>query len=156
MGKGQSKTKDEGRGRRETVSGISPSPSASSLSSPKKGRGRKNTVTGTEGSGNEEPKKQTKKSTNKKEPKTNKSSKNVENKNEFSRKALEGLFDSYADESKTEIGVDGIIQFCSDIGVELEDPVLLVISWILSAKEQGKFTRDDLWKDFNQEKLTRS
>ena len=72
----------------------------------------------------------------------------------FSMKSLDELFCTYADESKLVIGVDGIIQFCNDIGVSLEDPVMLVISWLMNASEQGQYTKDEFVGGFFKERYS--
>jgi len=70
----------------------------------------------------------------------------------FSPKSLDDMFNAYADESKLVIGVDGIIQFCNDIGVTLEDPVMLVISWLMEAAEQGQYTKEEFIGAFRKER----
>lgn len=71
----------------------------------------------------------------------------------FSPKSLDDMFNAYADESKLVIGVDGIIQFCNDIGVTLEDPVMLVISWLMEAAEQGQYTKEEFIGAFRKERV---
>lgn len=48
-----------------------------------------------------------------------------------------------------EIGIDGTIQYCEDLGVEPEDVVMLAVAWLTSAPSMGKFAKTgwiDGWK----------
>jgi DCN1-like protein 1/2 len=42
-----------------------------------------------------------------------------------------------------QIGVDGIMQLCSDLGVEPTDPVMLMISWQCRCGQMCVFTRQE-------------
>mmetsp|Transcript_29755 Transcript_29755/g.41100 ORF Transcript_29755/g.41100 Transcript_29755/m.41100 type:complete len:294 (-) Transcript_29755:231-1112(-) len=156
MGKSQSKSSITPRGRRGTVSGgTSPSSNAGSQSSVPS-PARKNTVASSAPSSSErkkEPKGENKKSEKGKSEKGKSEKGKSDRVDGFSLKSLEDLFDSYAEQSKTHIGVDGIIRFCEDIGVEPEDSVMLFISWMLNAQEQGSFSRSEFVSGFEKRKV---
>lgn len=48
-----------------------------------------------------------------------------------------------APEDQEVIGPDGIEAFCKDLGVNPEDPVMLVLAYKMDAKQMGYFTRKE-------------
>jgi len=59
----------------------------------------------------------------------------------FSQKKCISLFNEYASkEDKSIIDPNGIQQFCNDINVHIEDPVMLVLSYKMDCKQMGFFT----------------
>jgi len=64
-------------------------------------------------------------------------------------KKLGDLFDKYKDEGGESMTVDGTMAFCQDIKLDLEDVVLLALSYELKSPQMGEFTRTgwiDGWK----------
>lgn len=59
------------------------------------------------------------------------------------RAAIEQFFLQYKDEDNDAILVDGIVSLCSDLGVEPEDVVLLVLSFHLNAASMGEYTKEE-------------
>ncbi|KIY68470.1 defective in Cullin neddylation protein 1 [Cylindrobasidium torrendii FP15055 ss-10] len=64
---------------------------------------------------------------------------------------LNAIFDKYKDQDIQEdlIGIDGTMQFCEDIGLALDDVVLLAIATDLKSKKMGSWERQpwiDGWK----------
>jgi len=54
------------------------------------------------------------------------------------------LFEKYKDaDNGDQIGVDGIMQLCSDLGVEPTDPVMLMIAWQCRCGQMCVFTRQE-------------
>jgi hypothetical protein len=43
---------------------------------------------------------------------------------------------------------DGVLKLCEDLGVDPEDPSLLLISYHMKAANMGKFTRDEFIEGF--------
>jgi hypothetical protein len=41
------------------------------------------------------------------------------------------------------VQVDGILSLCSDLGVEPEDVVVLVLSWHMNASSMGEYSREE-------------
>ena len=60
-----------------------------------------------------------------------------------SRPKLEALFNSYAevDGDKDKIDMDGTMRYAGDLGVELDDIVMLAIAELCAAPEMGVFAR---------------
>ncbi|GAM24581.1 hypothetical protein SAMD00019534_077560 [Acytostelium subglobosum LB1] len=58
-------------------------------------------------------------------------------------KRLEEFFEKYREQGTDSIGPDGVVQLCSDLGVEPEDIVMLVLAWHLKAKSMGYFTKQE-------------
>eukprot|EP00009_Paramoeba_aestuarina_P005341 CAMPEP_0201508110 /NCGR_PEP_ID=MMETSP0161_2-20130828/1561_1 /ASSEMBLY_ACC=CAM_ASM_000251 /TAXON_ID=180227 /ORGANISM="Neoparamoeba aestuarina, Strain SoJaBio B1-5/56/2" /LENGTH=209 /DNA_ID=CAMNT_0047902659 /DNA_START=172 /DNA_END=801 /DNA_ORIENTATION=- len=67
-------------------------------------------------------------------------------------KSLEDLFAVYCEDDDV-MGVDGIDQFCVDIGVALEDPVMLVISYFLGAVDPAQYTREEFVGGLEQQRI---
>mmetsp|Transcript_1012 Transcript_1012/g.2445 ORF Transcript_1012/g.2445 Transcript_1012/m.2445 type:complete len:415 (+) Transcript_1012:120-1364(+) len=56
----------------------------------------------------------------------------------------EASFDLYKDHGGSgSIGTDGMLRLCNDLGVHPEDPVMIVLSWALKARELGVYTRTE-------------
>uniref|UniRef100_A0A0G4IEG5 Defective in cullin neddylation protein n=1 Tax=Chromera velia CCMP2878 TaxID=1169474 RepID=A0A0G4IEG5_9ALVE len=53
------------------------------------------------------------------------------------------LYNKYKDPTEDHIGIEGIHQFCQDLGVDVEDPVTLVLSFHFKANKMGVFTREE-------------
>jgi DCN1-like protein 4/5 len=64
-------------------------------------------------------------------------------KNGFSMKRLEELFDKYKDADGQQIGPEGVESLCKDLGVDPEDVVVLVFAWHLNAQSMGFFKREE-------------
>ncbi|GAA6044281.1 hypothetical protein JCM8097_002110 [Rhodosporidiobolus ruineniae] len=57
-------------------------------------------------------------------------------------KNLEALWDRYSDPANpTEIGMEGTMQYCQDLGVNPEDVVMLALAWFTKAPTMGRFAR---------------
>jgi len=99
------------------------------------------------------PKTQQTPSNNKPPPKTqSSSSSNLKGKDDkdtsvFSLARLEALFDQYKDEDN-QIGPTEIERFCTDLKVDPEDVVMIVLAYHLKCKEMGVFSRDEFVKGF--------
>ncbi|KAI4196270.1 MAG: hypothetical protein LQ350_006641 [Teloschistes chrysophthalmus] len=83
---------------------------------------------------------------------SNKSNKSGSN-DAFTAQSLEKLFNHYRDIDKSEetnvIGVEGCMQYFADLGVDLEEPVVLVILTEFNAPTMGEVPRQgfvDYWK----------
>jgi DCN1-like protein 4/5 len=63
----------------------------------------------------------------------------------FAKARCMSWFDHYKCQHSDEqvIGPEGIERFCSDLGVNPEDSVMLVIAWTLDAHQMGYFTRSE-------------
>ncbi|KIO00075.1 hypothetical protein M404DRAFT_10275 [Pisolithus tinctorius Marx 270] len=59
----------------------------------------------------------------------------------LSTSSINGLFDKYKDPGSDEIGVDGTVRLCGDLGVDQEDIVLLAIAYELKSPHMGEWTR---------------
>mmetsp|Transcript_5125 Transcript_5125/g.15623 ORF Transcript_5125/g.15623 Transcript_5125/m.15623 type:complete len:257 (-) Transcript_5125:700-1470(-) len=59
------------------------------------------------------------------------------------------LFDSYRDEGEEDIGISGLERFCSDLGVEPTDVIMLLIAWRMKAATMCVFTRDEWIRGFS-------
>lgn len=55
--------------------------------------------------------------------------------------AIQKIFRQYADADEKEISIDGTIQFIQDLGLELEDPVVLAVVKELSSPAMGRFPK---------------
>jgi len=77
----------------------------------------------------------------------NSSTKPKEDISVFSLQRLEALFDKYKDEDD-QIGPNEMEKLCQDVGVDPEDPVMVVIAYHLKCKEMGYFQRDEFVKGF--------
>jgi DCN1-like protein 4/5 len=64
-------------------------------------------------------------------------------KNGFSMKRLEEMFEHYKDPEGHQIGPGGVEALCGDLGVEPEDVVVLVLAWHLNAQNMGYFKREE-------------
>ncbi|CEM03285.1 unnamed protein product [Vitrella brassicaformis CCMP3155] len=68
-------------------------------------------------------------------------------------KKLENFFKKYKENDpnamEEHIGIDGTQQLCKDIGVEVSDPVTLVLGYHCGAKNMGVFTKDEFTKGMN-------
>ncbi|TMW60859.1 hypothetical protein Poli38472_000901 [Pythium oligandrum] len=68
----------------------------------------------------------------------------LEDDNSVSVATIEQWFDQYADPDEEDtITEEGVVQFCEDIGVDLEDIVVLVIAWKMEAALMGTFTKKE-------------
>jgi len=56
---------------------------------------------------------------------------------------IQQWFDKYHKEQNGDIGVTGMEQFCTDLGVDPSDQVMLIIAWQMKAKTMCVFTRDE-------------
>ncbi|KAF8330192.1 defective in Cullin neddylation protein 1 [Cantharellus anzutake] len=74
-----------------------------------------------------------------------------------SAKKLGDIFDKYKDdEDGDSITVEGTMNFCGDVGLDLEDAVILAVSHELQSKSMGEFTRTgwvDGWKNLKCDSL---
>ncbi|KAK9468837.1 Cullin binding-domain-containing protein [Lipomyces arxii] len=74
-------------------------------------------------------------------------------------KALTELFDKYKDlEDPTSIGLDGTINYIQDLGVDLEDPVVLALAYKLSAPTVGQFSKQGFingWQEMGADTITK-
>ncbi|KAK9453629.1 Cullin binding-domain-containing protein [Dipodascopsis uninucleata] len=62
-------------------------------------------------------------------------------------KQLIAIFEKYKDPEDSEaIGLDGTINYVTDLGVQLEDPVVLALACKLEAPEIGKFSKEGFLK----------
>jgi len=60
---------------------------------------------------------------------------------------LNALFERYKDPDDTaNIGIDGTIKMCEDLGVDPEDPVLLALALELKSKRMGQWAKKE-WVD---------
>ena len=53
------------------------------------------------------------------------------------------LFIYLLDNDRSKIGCDGVSSFFEKLGLDLDDPLVLVIAYTLKAKEQGYFTKEE-------------
>lgn len=53
------------------------------------------------------------------------------------------IYEQYVDPDEKEIGIDGTIQFIQDLGVPLEDPVVLAVAKELGSPAMGRFPRTE-------------
>jgi len=66
-------------------------------------------------------------------------------------KGLEKVFKSLEDpEEDDEITDDGVEKMCSELGVDPEDPVVLVISWHMRAENMCVYTKDEFMRGMGQ------
>jgi DCN1-like protein 1/2 len=81
----------------------------------------------------------------------------VEDKNNSKSVGLiEKIFNKYK-ESDEEIGIEGTIQFIQDLGLQLEDPVVLAIAYHLQAPSVGHFIKDQFitgWLNLQADSLS--
>eukprot|EP01122_Echinamoeba_exundans_P016692 TRINITY_DN8539_c0_g1_i1.p1 TRINITY_DN8539_c0_g1~~TRINITY_DN8539_c0_g1_i1.p1 ORF type:complete len:293 (-),score=70.69 TRINITY_DN8539_c0_g1_i1:201-1079(-) len=61
----------------------------------------------------------------------------------FSIKKAEKFFEKYKDAEEDCISPDTMTTFCTDIGVDAEDVVMVVLSWHMKAVEMGYYQRDE-------------
>lgn len=59
------------------------------------------------------------------------------------RDAVMEMYDKYKDKEDDQVGPDGILDLCSDMGVEPTDVKLLILAWKFNAETQGYFTRQE-------------
>lgn len=45
---------------------------------------------------------------------------------------------------------DGILAFCEELGIDSQDPVILVLSWIMEAAAMCDFTRTEFIRGFEK------
>lgn len=62
---------------------------------------------------------------------------------EVSETKIAALFESYRDDQDDAMQEDGIMRFCSDLGVAPDDFIVLVIAWKCQAGIMGRFTRQE-------------
>ncbi|KDQ08933.1 hypothetical protein BOTBODRAFT_37460 [Botryobasidium botryosum FD-172 SS1] len=70
---------------------------------------------------------------------------------------LGALFDQYKDPSNEYIGVDGTMAWCKDLGIELEDVVLLALAYELKSPTVGEWERKgwvDGWRNLKCEDIS--
>jgi len=58
---------------------------------------------------------------------------------------FEDEFEKYEDKSDGSIGPEGVEKFCTDLGVDPADVLVLVFAWQLDASQMGYFSREE-WK----------
>ncbi|KAK9365545.1 Cullin binding-domain-containing protein [Lipomyces kononenkoae] len=72
-------------------------------------------------------------------------------------KALNEIFEKYKDpEEPSTIGIDGTISYIQDLGVPLEDPVVLALAYKLEAPTMGQFTKQQFikgWQSMNADTI---
>ncbi|KAK9243725.1 Cullin binding-domain-containing protein [Lipomyces tetrasporus] len=72
-------------------------------------------------------------------------------------KAVLELFEKYKDpEDPSTIGIDGTINYIQDLGVALEDPVVLALACKLEAPTMGQFTKQGFikgWQSMNADTI---
>jgi hypothetical protein len=58
--------------------------------------------------------------------------------------AVDAMFDQFEDpEEHDTMTDDGILNFCEAIGVDSQDPIMLVLSWLMEAKKMCEYTRQE-------------
>lgn len=57
----------------------------------------------------------------------------INKKSKGENKEVIEIYNKYKDQNSDIISGEGIVQFCNDLGIELEDPVILVISYYFKA-----------------------
>ena len=62
---------------------------------------------------------------------------------ELSEAKMAALFDSYRDEEEDAMLEDGIERFCSDLGVQPDEFIVLVIAWKCQAARMCRFSREE-------------
>mmetsp|Transcript_15449 Transcript_15449/g.25248 ORF Transcript_15449/g.25248 Transcript_15449/m.25248 type:complete len:265 (+) Transcript_15449:428-1222(+) len=62
------------------------------------------------------------------------------------RLALEKTFETYKQFDHDEIGAEGMMNFCNDIQVDPEDPVMVALSWSMGAANLGVYTREEFFR----------
>eukprot|EP00514_Thraustochytrium_sp_LLF1b_P003303 CAMPEP_0184516124 /NCGR_PEP_ID=MMETSP0198_2-20121128/4861_1 /TAXON_ID=1112570 /ORGANISM="Thraustochytrium sp., Strain LLF1b" /LENGTH=286 /DNA_ID=CAMNT_0026906423 /DNA_START=124 /DNA_END=984 /DNA_ORIENTATION=- len=65
---------------------------------------------------------------------------------------LESTFNRFQDPNHSYLGPDGVTRLCEELGVDAEDPVTIVLSYRMQAKELGIFTKEEFFrgmKDLN-------
>jgi len=71
-------------------------------------------------------------------------------------KKLGDLFEKYKDKDSDNINVEGTMDFCHDVGLDLEDAVTLAVSHELQSKTMGEFSRAgwlEGWKNLKCDSL---
>ena len=64
---------------------------------------------------------------------------------EVSETKIAALFDSYRDAHDDAMLEDGIVRFCSDLGVQPDEFIVLVIAWKCQAAMMCRFTREEFF-----------
>ena len=59
-------------------------------------------------------------------------------------------FEKYKEPGEETIGVTGTERFCTDLGVDPSDPVMLIICWQMRAKTMCVFTKEEWQKGFTE------
>ncbi|KAG8812064.1 Scaffold-type E3 ligase [Serendipita sp. 401] len=65
---------------------------------------------------------------------------------------ISALFDKYKEPDEADIGIDGTIKLCKDLGVEPEDVVMLAVAYELKSPRVGEWTKEgwtEGWKKLN-------
>jgi len=55
----------------------------------------------------------------------------------------EVFFNSYANKEEGVIAPEGVEKFCKDLGVNMDDLIVLILAWKLNAAEMGVFTKSE-------------
>ncbi|TMW57084.1 hypothetical protein Poli38472_003009 [Pythium oligandrum] len=83
------------------------------------------------------------------------SAKKVKNECKASHIAINELFDRFQDpENPDSITDDGIIALCDQLGVDSQDPVVLVLSWYMEAETMCVYTRSEFLRGFEKLQCT--
>ncbi|TYZ66902.1 hypothetical protein PybrP1_002077 [[Pythium] brassicae (nom. inval.)] len=65
--------------------------------------------------------------------------------------AIGRVFDKFRDaDSMDSITDDGILAFCEELGIDAQDPVILVLSWFMEAAAMCEFTRSEFVRGFEK------
>lgn len=54
------------------------------------------------------------------------------------------------EDSMDSITDDGILAFCEELGIDPQDPVILVLSWFMEAAAMCEFTRSEFVRGFEK------
>jgi DCN1-like protein 4/5 len=69
----------------------------------------------------------------------------------FSLKQLEELYNKYADKDDPQhIGPENMLRFCTDLDVDPENVVMLIMAWHLEAQTMGYFTKQEFIHGFQK------
>jgi len=68
-------------------------------------------------------------------------------------KAIESFFEVYREPREEHIGPDGMLKFCKDLNVELDDAALVVLSWNMNAKTMGFYSKPEWTRGLQQLKV---
>jgi len=89
-----------------------------------------------------------------KEPSKSHKGSGKEDNQAFSAKRLEEIFNKYKDDDDDDddqtMGTTGMEKFCSDLELDPDDVVTLVIAYHLKARQMGSFTKEEFMKGFEQ------